>query len=114
MKTLLISAILLTSFAVQAGNTATSTGDGNRKEIKHKVKEIVADEQLVESLGLSGEANVQLTVDENNRIHVESVEADDFLSEYHIRQSLEGLFMQAKESLIGKTFAVVIDFVQSK
>ncbi|HET8962471.1 MAG TPA: hypothetical protein VFM99_01140 [Chitinophagales bacterium] len=114
MKTLLITAILIASITAHAGNSDFANNDGNKKEIKSQVNEIVTDNILVESLGLSGEANVRLSVDNNNRIHVESVKANDYLSEYHIRQSLEGVYMQAKESLIGKTFAVVIDFVQSK
>ncbi|MBK6732107.1 MAG: hypothetical protein IPG60_14515 [Bacteroidetes bacterium] len=114
MKTLLISTILFASITAHAGNTPGGINDGNKKEIKSQVNEIVTDNILVESLGLTGEANVRLTVDDNNRIHVVSIKANDYLSEYHIKQSLEGVFMQAKESLIGKTFAVVIDFVQSK
>ncbi|MFN3940999.1 MAG: hypothetical protein ACK4IY_10455, partial [Chitinophagales bacterium] len=88
--------------------------DSEKKEMMHNVTQIITAESLVESMGLSGQANIWFMVDENNQIHVERVETADFLSEYHIRQSLEGAMLKVKESFIGKTFAIVIDFVQSK
>ena len=110
----MISAILFASSVAFANNVDSATGGESKSEIKNKVTEIVMDGALAESLGLSGQANVWFMVDDNNRIHVEGVETSDYLSEYHIRQSLEGALLQVKESFIGKTFAVVINFVQSK
>lgn len=115
MKTVMLSMLMSAAIVVNASEIDSSSNDETEKsQMKSHVTEMVSDATLVESLGLSGEANVWFMVDDNNQIHVEGVEANDFLSEYHIRKSLEGAVMKVKDSLIGKTFSVVIDFVQSK
>lgn len=115
MKTILFTLMLIASSAIFAGNNSDSVSDNSdKKEMMEQVTQMLTTKSLVESMGLSGEANVWFMVDDNNQIHVERVEATDFLSEYHIRQSLEGALLKVKDTFIGKTFAVVIDFVQSK
>lgn len=115
MKTILFALMLTASAEMFAVNLSDSVSDDTeKKEMMQQVTQMLTTESLVESMGLSGQANVWFMVDDNNQIHVERVEATDFLSEYHIRQSLEGALLKVKDTFIGKTFAVVIDFVQSK
>ncbi len=83
-------------------------------QLSDKIKSLIENNEIIKALNLTGEANILFSIDDKETIHVESVVTNDYLGEYHIRQTLEGLKLDAGDSLIGKTFAFAVNFVQSK
>lgn len=111
MKTILTILAITLSTAVFAGNDG-KTSDKEKAEVKQSVEQIVADKEVISALGVEGKADVTLKVDETGLVHVEAVQTNDFLLEYHIRQSIEGAKMIVEDSLVGKTISFIIDVVK--
>lgn len=113
MKTLATLFVLFCSTALFADN-GNNISDREKASVISSVTQIVADQQVISALGVSGQADVTIAVDEQGVIHVAEVQANDFLLEYHIRQSIEGAKMMVEESLVGKTINFFVDVVQQK
>lgn len=118
MRTLLFSTLILLSLTGIAGNPGApcceNGTDPEQAQVIEQVMNTIGNEKVVDELGLTGEASVTFTIDQNETVHVEKVEANDFLTEFHIRQTLEGLKMEVSDSLAGKVFSTIVKFVQSK
>lgn len=116
MKNVIII-LFITFFSLAGFATNTPSVSGEEKEkiqLAEKIKSLVGDSKLFDALGLSGEANVIISIDENEIIHVESVETSDVVADFHIRKSLEGAKLDVENSFIGKTINIVINFMQSE
>ncbi|MBC8046245.1 MAG: hypothetical protein H7Y00_05570 [Fimbriimonadaceae bacterium] len=108
MKTLVVTAMLLIS-------TFTFANKGGEQEFQlaNKIKSIVQIDRIIEAMQLKGGANVWVTINEDKTLHVERVEAGDFLKSFYIKKTLEGAQVEVDDSMIGKTYAVAVEFVQS-
>lgn len=112
MKTLIITALLAT---LSLTSYANGEGEKNsRKEVAEQAKELIMHEDLFDAMDFNGEVSVSFTIDEQDRIHVNSVETEDYTLEYHIRQSLQNVKVEASETLVGKTIGFVVDIVSAK
>jgi hypothetical protein len=112
MKTLIITALLAT---ISLTSYANDEGEKNsRKEVANQARELIMNEDLFDAMDFNGEVSVSFTIDEQDRIHVNSVETEDFTLEYHIRQSLQNVKVEASETLVGKTIGFVVDIVSAK
>lgn len=112
MKTLIITALLAT---ISLTSFANGEGEKNsRKEVADQARELIMNEDLFDAMDFNGEVSVSFTIDEQDRIHVNSVETEDYTLEYHIRQSLQNVKVEASETLVGKTIGFVVDFVSAK
>lgn len=110
-----ILCIVFFSITGFANNTLPASGEEKEKmQLVEKIKSLVGDTKLFQALGLSGDANVAVCIDENKTLHVESVETSDAVADFHIRKSLEGAKLDVENSLIGKTITIVINFMQSE
>jgi len=110
MKTLILTLVLAT---VSISSFANAGGE-ERKEVKEQAKDLIMNEQLFDSMDYSGELSVSFTIDEEDRIQINSIETDDYSLEYHVRQSLQNVKVVASESMVGKTIGFVIDLVSAK
>lgn len=112
MKTLIITALLAT---ISLTSYANGEGEKNsRKEVADQARELIMNEDLFDAMDFNGEVSVSFTIDEQDRIHVNSVETEDYTLEYHIRQSLQNVKVEASETLVGKTIGFVVDIVSAK
>lgn len=112
MKTLIITALLAT---ISLTSFANGEGEKNsRKEVADQARELIMNEDLFDAMDFNGEVSVSFTIDEQDRIHVNSVETEDYTLEYHIRQSLQNVKVEASETLVGKTIGFVVDIVSAK
>ncbi len=111
MKTLATLIILFSTTLVFAGNDK-NISDREKATVINNVTQIVTNQDVVSALGVSGQADVTLAVDEQGVIHVAEVQANNFLLEYHIRQSIEGAKMIVEDSLVGKTINFFMNVVQ--
>lgn len=115
MKTLFTIAILFVSTAVFAGNnTASNTTDKQKAEVLATLNNLIGDTDVINALGINGQADITITVDNNGIVHIDEVQSNDFMLEYHIRHSVEGVKMMVEDSLVGKTFSFFMNVVQSK
>jgi len=110
MKTLILTLVLAT---VSISSFANAGGE-ERKEVKEQVKDLIMNEQLFDSMDYSGELSVSFTIDDEDRIQINSIETDDYSLEYHVRQSLQNVKVVASETMVGKTIGFVIDLVSAK
>lgn len=111
MKKVLLSLFIL--LTVNTISQAKATSDFEMQLIE-KIKSFVMVDKVVNALHLKTEANVWITIKEDKTIHVENVDSGDFLTAFYIKKTLEGKAVEADNSLIGKTLAVEINFLQSK
>lgn len=113
MKTVFTIIALVLSTAVFAHNDG-NTNDKEKSSVQQSVEQIITDPAVVEALGVEGQAEITLMVDEAGQVHVQGVQTDNFLLEYHIRKSIDGAVMMVEDSLVGKTIHFIVDVVQSK
>jgi hypothetical protein len=91
-------------------STATFAESEQESLLITKIRNIVQVDKIAETLNLKGEANVWITIDENKTIHVERVEAGDFLKSFYIRKKLDGVQVDVDDNMIAKTFSVLVEF----
>lgn len=108
MKTFILATCILFSMSSFA-----KAGSEQETLLLNKIKNIVQVEKIVNALNLKGEANVWITIDEHKTLHVQRVEAGDLLKSFYIRKTLEGVQVDADDSMIGKTYYVEVEFAQS-
>lgn len=114
MKSLFTIAAILISTSIFAGNENKNTSDSDKTSVIASVTNLIGDEAILDALGIDGQADVTIKVDEFGVMHVESVQSNNYLLEYHIRQSIEGAKTIVTESLVGKTVSFIMNVVQSK
>jgi hypothetical protein len=114
MKNLFTIAAILFSTALFAGNETKNVSDKEKTTVINTIASLIGNETVLEELGVNGQADVTIVVDENGLVHVEAVQTNDYLLEYHIRQSIEGAKMIVSDSLVGKTVSFIMNVVQSK
>ncbi len=114
MKNLFTIAAILLSTSLFAGNENKNLTDAEKATVLSNIAGLIGDESVLNELGINGQADVTVVVDENGVMHVEEVQSTDYLLEYHIRQSIEGAKMIVNESLVGKTVSFIMNVVQSK
>jgi len=112
MKSILTIAAITLSLNVFAGNEKEkAAATENDQVIEHVCDQICADD-VVNQLGVNGQADISFTVDANGYVHVSEVQSNDFLLEYHIRNVLEGMKVSVTESIVGKTYSFIMNIVQ--
>ncbi|MFN0275247.1 MAG: hypothetical protein ACKVPJ_05855 [Chitinophagales bacterium] len=109
MKNLILTVCILLSLTSFA-----KTGSEQEAQLVTKIKNIVQVDKLIDALNLNGEAIVWVTIDENKTLQVERVEAGDFLKSFYVKKTLEGVQVDVEDSMIGKTYQVEVEFMQSK
>ncbi len=114
MKNLFTIAAILLSTSLFAGNENKNLTDAEKATVLTNIAGLIGDESILNELGINGQADVTVVVDENGVMHVEEVQSTDYLLEYHIRQSIDGAKMIVNESLVGKTVSFIMNVVQSK
>lgn len=114
MKTFFTIMALLISASVFAGNDNPSATDKEKAAMAQSVGQIVNNPDVLSALGVNGVADVTLQVDAAGNVHVESVQSDDFLLSYHIRNSLENAVLIVEDSLVGKTIQLIVNVVSEK
>lgn len=114
MKNLFTIAAILLSTSLFAGNENKNLTDAEKATVLTNIAGLIGDESILSELGINGQADVTVVVDENGVMHVEEVQSTDYLLEYHIRQSIDGAKMIVNESLVGKTVSFIMNVVQSK
>ncbi|MBK7442434.1 MAG: hypothetical protein IPL12_19345 [Bacteroidetes bacterium] len=114
MKNLFTIAAILLSTSLFAGNENKNLSDAEKATVLTNIAGLIGDETVLNELGINGQADVTVVVDENGVMHVEEVQSTDYLLEYHIRQSIDGAKMIVNESLVGKTVSFIMNVVQSK
>lgn len=111
MKSLITVMLFIISgsaFAAMDGELCSMQAE---KEFVHnQVKEAVLETTLNKSIGFTGEVNVWFLVDDAGMIHIEKIESTDFLAEYHIRKTIEGMQLDMCGKAAGKTFALTLKF----
>ncbi|MEZ5015000.1 MAG: hypothetical protein R2794_11980 [Chitinophagales bacterium] len=113
MKTVFTIMAILFSTGLFAG-TDGNKDSSDRSVVIDSIATLMGSDDVINALGVSGQADVTITLDEQGVVHVEEVQANNYLLEYHIRQSLDGVKMMVSESLVGKTINFFMDIVQSK
>ena len=113
MKTVLTIIALVLSSAVFAHNDG-NTNDKEKSSVQQTVEQIVTNREVVNELGVEGKAEITLTIDEAGQVHLDGIQTDNYVLEYHIRKSIEGAVMIVEDSLVGKTIHFIVDVVQSK
>ena len=108
MKTLVLTAMLFISTFTFANKCCEQ-----EFQLANKIKSMVQVDKIITAMQLKGEANVWVTINEDKTLHVERVEAGDFINSFYIKKTLEGAKVQIDASMIGKTYVVVVEFVQS-
>lgn len=114
MKNLFTIAAILLSTSLFAGNENKNLSDAEKATVLTNIAGLIGDETVLNELGINGQADVTVVVDENGVMHVEEMQSTDYLLEYHIRQSIDGAKMIVNESLVGKTVSFIMNVVQSK
>ena len=114
MKNLFTIAAILLITSLFAGNENKNLSDAEKATVLTNIAGLIGDETVLNELGINGQADVTVVVDENGVMHVEEVQSTDYLLEYHIRQSIDGAKMIVNESLVGKTVSFIMNVVQSK
>ena len=114
MKSLFTFGFILLTMTVFAGNENKNCTDSEKASIIESISGLLGGEELINALGINGQADVTIQLDENGVVHVAEVQTNDFLLEYHIRQSIEGVKMVVSDSLVGKTVSFIMNVVQSK
>lgn len=114
MKNLFTIAAILLSTSLFAGNENKNVSDKDKTSVIDNISNLVGDETILSQLGIKGQADVTITVDENGLVHVESVQTNDYLLAYHIKQTVEDAKMIVNDSLVGKTVSFIMNVVQSK
>ncbi len=115
MKSLFtIAAIMITTGLFAGNENKNNTTDSEKTNIVAHISQLIGDEEMISALGINGHADVTVKMDENGVLHVQEIQSDDFMLEYHIRQSVEGVKMIVEDSLVGKTFSFIMNVVQSK
>lgn len=109
MKKIMFTAILFIS------TLSFSYAKGSEQEAQFltKISSLIKVNKVMDALQLNGSANIWVTVDENKTLHVESVESENFITAFYIKQTLNGQQVDVDDSMIGKTFAVEVDFMPS-
>lgn len=111
MKSILTITLALLSMNLFAG--VTGGGDStSSEEVIETVSSQICAEDVVAELGVSGSADISFTVDAEGYVHVEQIQSNDFLLEYHVRRALEGMKLSVTESVVGKTFSFIMNVVQ--
>lgn len=111
MKNLITVMLFIISGSAYAAIDGEACNMQAEKEIVHtQVKEAVLENTLHKSIGFTGEVNVWFMVDDAGMIHVEKIESADFLAEYHIRKTIDGMQLDMCGKAAGKTFALVLKF----
>lgn len=114
MKSLFTLAAILFSVTLFAGNEKTNVTDKEKTKVIENISQLLGGEEMISALGINGQADVTIKVDEHGVMHIEEVQANDYLLEYHIRHSIEGVKMIVSDSLVGKTVSFFMNVVQSK
>ncbi len=114
MKILFTIAAIVISTSLFAGNENKNTTDKDKSSVISNVANLIGDQEILEALGVNGQADVTIKVDAAGVMHVEAVQTNNYLLEYHIRQSIEGAKMIVTDSLVGKTVSFIMNVVQSK
>ncbi len=114
MKSLFTLGLILFSMTLFAGNENKNITESEKATVIENISDLLGGEELINALGISGQADVTIQLDENGIVHVQAVQTNDFLLEYHIRQSIEGVRMVVSDSLVGKTVSFIMNVVQSK
>lgn len=114
MKNLFTIAAILLSTSVFAGNENKNVSDKDKITVIDNISNLVGNETILSQLGVNGQADVTIKVDENGLVHVESVQTNDYVLAYHIKQTVEGAKMIVNDSLVGKTVSFIMNVVQSK
>lgn len=114
MKSLFTIAAILLSVTLFAGNEKTNVTDNDKVKVIENISQLLGGQELITELGINGQADVTIQVDEQGIMHVAEVQANDYLLEYHIRQSIEGVKMIVSDSLVGKTVSFIMNVMQSK
>lgn len=114
MKNLFTIAAILLSTSLFAGNENKNVSDKDKTSVIDNISNLVGDETILSQLGVKGQADVTITVDENGLVHVAAVQTNDYLLAYHIKQTVEDAKMIVNDSLVGKTVSFIMNVVQSK
>jgi len=90
MKT--ITTIIAFVFVLTAQAFASSpTGCEETESLYKEVIGLVHNEKAQSSMDLKDMAEITFTIDDQHKLHVNRVITKDYVLEYHIRQSLEGV-----------------------
>jgi hypothetical protein len=114
MKIVFTIAAILISTSIFAGNENKNASDKEKASVITSVASLIGDEEVLTALGVNGQADITVKVDAEGIMHVEAVQTNNYLLEYHIRQSIDGAKMIVTESLVGKTVSFIMNVVQSK
>lgn len=114
MKNVITIAAILLSTSLFAGNENKNVSDKDKTTVIDNIANLIGNESILSELGVTGQADVTIVVDENGLVHVEAVQTNDYLLAYHIKQSVEGAKMIVSDSLVGKTVSFIMNVVQSK
>jgi len=114
MKILFTIAAIVISTSLFAGNENKNTTDKDKTSVIASVANLIGNQEILDALGVNGQADVTIKVDESGIMHVEAVQTNNYLLEYHIRQSIEGAKTIVSDSLVGKTVSFILNVVQSK
>ncbi len=114
MKSVFTFGLILFSLTLFAGNEKKNLSDTEKAAVIENISDLLGGQDMINALGINGQADVTIQLDENGIAHVEAVQTNDFLLEYHIRQSIDGVKMVVSDSLVGKTVSFIMNVVQSK
>jgi hypothetical protein len=106
--TIAFAALTLSSFAANGQDNDSTAGN----DVIASVSNQICSEDIVSELGVSGTADISFTVDELGYVHLQEIQSNDFLLEYHVRRALEGMKLSVEESIVGKTFNFIMNVVQ--
>ncbi|MBC8046924.1 MAG: hypothetical protein H7Y00_09025 [Fimbriimonadaceae bacterium] len=107
MKALFSALLILTTTLIYGGSDSTINCE---KPVIDNVKKIVLADEATYSLQLKGAATVMFTVDENNKVHIESIQSSDFVTAFHVKHALEGKVICLNNMSSGTTYTIVIEF----
>ena len=93
---------------------AMASGGETKKDVREQVRDLVMEQGILDALNAEGELNISFTIDEDNRVQLETVNTEDYSLEYHVRQTLQNVQVAANQSLVGRTISLVVDIVRSK
>jgi len=116
MRSILTVIAVTLSMQLFAGNendkaVATNT---ESDQVIEQVCNVICSDEAVAALGINGQAEVSFTVDMEGNVHLQEVQSNDFVLEYHIRKTLEDMKLTVSDSIVGKTLSFIMDVVQSK
>lgn len=112
MKSLLTIIAIAFSLNTFAGTENKTADSSENQQVINDVSSQICAGDIVTELGINGHADVSFTVDAEGYVHVNEVQSNDFLLEYHIRRALEGMKLSVTESIVGKTFTFIMNAVQ--